>query len=465
MKRELRDFTVTLDDGQSSLVTPSDSVQIIVSMTTTDRQDTTLDVDFGDGDTQTYLLVAHEGRFLGRLRGASDQVALRADYGEGCLLSLTLDHIYSMQGEYDVIVRVHNNHSDLSATLDPRLVVQARLQGLLVHGPRTTFVGKEYTFYAVFTAPSPVGVTYNWEVVTPNNEVLHNDSTIIPTLNLTFPNRGMYTVRLFAENLINSENTSFIVSVYVPIQGLHVSLLHEGKQLVSTGTTLSFEASITSGTGVEFEWDFNDEDDDDDLTSVILADNVTSLANHTFMSPGTYIIEVTAYNTHHRRTKQLLHPIEVRVPIKTLKLTTDSPTLKGHATQVMATVSGGGQHTNITLEHNGTILPGELTPMTDTTNDVTLTAIWSLVLGVGQTEVTVTAENVVSTVTRQTYVDVEPPVDKVTLITEMKAVLGEKVVFIVLQDSKLTLHILQYLLHPYVCHSEIIIHCNEILPH
>ena len=399
------------------VMTPLSTARFMVTMVTTDRQNTTLELDYGDGTKASYLIVDHRGRFLGipQIGDLSDQVVLAADYGKGCTLRLEVDHVYRAEGVYIPHIHVHNNHSEASLGLDQPITVEETLQGLTIQGPANVAVGQKVTFVAEFSVRSQI-INFKWTIKI-NNTIIYNDTSTTHSLTYVFPRRGMYSVSVEAENHLSAKNKTNVVKVLQPISDLQLTLVNGSRSCIRTGEDVSFTVSIATGSGAIFEWDFSDEEVN---TTTIIDNSMSSLSTHTFNKPGLYTIRVEAFNDVSSSVAQLKHPITVEDPVETLQVETSSPTLLGNETIIKAEVTEG-TGVKFMVEYNQTKV------QLNSTDLLKVTCRWTFDLG--EHIVKVIAYNNVSRVERVVEVEVQDKVDEVAVTISADTVKGEKVIF------------------------------------
>lgn len=422
IRRVVTNLTLDVGDGEAGkdgvqndrflkVVSPFVSIQFLINVYTTDRQDTYLEIDHGDGNNDTYLLMDENGEYLGQREGGPDHISLLADYGRtGCLLSLALEHTFEKQGFYLSRAHVYNNNSDVQVELLKPVAVLSKLQGLKVQGDRSPAVGSRYEYMAEFSIVA-FDVTYTWIVVSPSQEVVYNVSGTEQLLSYTFDERGSFFIRLTAQNPISFDDDEFYVDVHESIGEVTLELI--GKKFVKRGDPVTFRATAES-TNVKFEWDFHGPGN-----MLTQEDNRSWTATYTFDQAGAYSVDVNASNDFESKEVKYEGKIYVLDPIEILRVSTTSPTLAGNLTTI--TAEANGSNVKFGLKYNNT---NQQDIHSKTRHE------WSIKFSTGETYVTVIAENQVSNVSRTVVIEVEEGVDnKLTLTSSAETVQGEKVVF------------------------------------
>ncbi|MEM7030746.1 MAG: PKD domain-containing protein, partial [Chloroflexota bacterium] len=143
----------------------------------------------------------------------------------------------------------------------------------------------------------------------------------------TYQDIGSYTVLLTITNSLAQHTTRGTVEITdVPITGLHAS----NDSPTPVGDTISFSATVTSGTNVTYVWDFLDG------TAPISDTAVT----HTFPIPGIYQVQVTASNP--ANTVTISDTVIITdAPISGLTANNDGPTALNEETTFSADIFAG----------------------------------------------------------------------------------------------------------------------------
>ena len=200
-------------------------------------------------------------------------IAYHWELGDGAFsVGQTLTHTYGAMGTYTVVLTATNSMGTQTVT-GTVTIVDKFIEGLTISHSGPTALGSATAFTASIAAGT--NVTYLWEL---------GDGSTSTSQNLahTYTAVGDYTVALTATNSWGSLVRQDTVSVYdVPISGLSVS--HSGPTMLGTPTLLA--ATVTAGTNVAYDWDLGD------------GDTATAAhVMHTYSTPGTYSLTVTANN-------------------------------------------------------------------------------------------------------------------------------------------------------------------------
>lgn len=285
--REISDNTiVTIDEAISGLVADNDSPTVL-----------------GDATNFTALITA------------GTNVSYTWDFGDGNTGSgPNPSHTYETVGDYTATVTATNSVSIQSATTE--VTIDETITGLSAENDSPTALGEETTLTASITTGS--NVSYEWDF---------GDGTIGsgPVTTHTYLSVGDFTATVTATNSVSEEVATTIVTIEEAIAGLVAS--NDSPTII--GGETSFEATISAGTGVTYEWDFGD-------------GNTGSGSNptHIYTSVGEYTAIVTATNLVSSETDTTMVTVN-DVAIVGLNAENDSPTTLGQTTQFTATISAG----------------------------------------------------------------------------------------------------------------------------
>ena len=309
MTRDIADLNMSLADSTSTLRQINSTVHFVVTMVTTARAELVLEINFGDGFVYNHSLRDVNETFI---LGGEQNVAhlhLTADYGEGCQLFVSLDHKYVASGVFRPSVSVHSVLSaDMTAhaSLSEPLLIQRTLSDVVIEA-RAVYSTNESAILSVTMPVVTANISCAWIIYYKNESVTESSDC---EFMYTFTDAGSYIFHVTAQNLVSDVLLEKTISVQDVITGLQIE--NQGDVLIPTGSGVTLLAHVTSGTTVNFVWDFSDPFDNpfDSTTSVGLLDSdpYTSIANHTYTTSGRYNVSVTAYNLV--STSQVYLPIE-----------------------------------------------------------------------------------------------------------------------------------------------------------
>ena len=173
-------------------------------------------------------------------------------------------------------------------------------------------------------------------------------------------------------------STVITTPAFIPVDGLAVN--HDGPTALAQPTT--FSASVSEGTAVTYTWDFGDGDS-----------GTGAVISHTYAAAGDYTAVVTAGNAVSSQTRHIT--VTVVEALTGLTAVSDSPTLLGAATHLTATVASGSA-TQYTWDYGDG----------DSENGALSAHVYNQA---GVYTATVTAVNLVSSLTATTTVTVQMP--------------------------------------------------------
>jgi PKD repeat protein len=144
-----------------------------------------------------------------------------------------------------------------------------------------------------------------------------------------YPSIGFYTATVTAENSTGSSSAETVVEIVdAPIR--HFGVFNDGPTPLGDATTLT--ATLSSGTNVDYAWDFGDGDQQTGNDPMV---------SHTYDSPGDYTVTVTGTNSVSQAVASTV--VVVDETIMGLSATDDSPTAWGNPTTLTATVDAGSR--------------------------------------------------------------------------------------------------------------------------
>ncbi len=212
--------------------------------------------------------------------------------------SITFDQL----GNIRVNVTASNAISTESA--ETTVTVQEPIGNLNIASDNPAKTNSEISFHIQPTAGSEVHYTVNISTI----EYLDLGRT--PNFTHTFSKEGTYNIFISATNLISSSNTTYPITVQVPVTSPPAitcpSVTIDKKTcVVSTIKPWTFKAEIPYATSVTFEWTWEGQGNTIDDSPNITSNNITSTAVQTFRAPKAFIISVVAKNDVSNLTNEL----------------------------------------------------------------------------------------------------------------------------------------------------------------
>jgi PKD repeat protein len=196
-------------------------------------------------------------------------------------------------------------------------IVAEPISGLMAANDSPTIIGNATTLGATVAAGSLVNYTWAFG---------DGDMGSGAVIAHTYPDVGIYTAVVTASNPINSVSTTTVVTITdAPITGLSAA----NNSPTNIGSSTNLMASVTSGTNINYTWDFGD-------------GTTGSGANtsHTYPDIGMYTAVVTASNSVSTLTATTDVNI-IDIAITGLTADNDGPTTLGDVTNLIASVANG----------------------------------------------------------------------------------------------------------------------------
>ncbi|XP_069510961.1 polycystin-1-like [Ambystoma mexicanum] len=206
-------------------------------------------------------------------------------------------HTYTQPGDYNVTVQAFNNYESVQQVASLRVLCPLASLYLLA-SPAAPLVNQTILFEARPT-PSAFGVSFSWDFGdgTPQRMVT------LAMVQHSFSKSGQYRVRVGASHSLNTVFSEVLVQVGQSVMGLEIT--SNGPNELGTPTTIN--ATVASGTDVQWSWDMGDGSEYRKQSS--------SSISHTFTREGNYTVGVTASN---RATSACAH---INVEVYKLQIT------------------------------------------------------------------------------------------------------------------------------------------------
>ncbi|MCL4264758.1 MAG: VCBS repeat-containing protein [Anaerolineae bacterium] len=299
----------------TAIVTATNSVN---SLTATTMVTITSDVPISNliVSNSSPTLFGEETVFSATVQGGTG-VTFIWDYGDGLTGSgAFVSHTYADTGIYTATVTATNSANTLTATTIVT-VTDIPIGGLIASNSSPTPFGEETVFSA--TVQGGTGVTFLW-----NYGDGHTGSGAL--VSHTYADTGIYTATVTATNSANTLTATTIVTVTdIPIGGLIAS----NSSPTPFGEETIFSATVQSGTGVNFIWNYGDGHT-----------GSGAFVSHTYADTGIYTATVIAINSANTLTATTMVTI-TDITISGLIAVNDSPALPGDFVNFSATVSSG----------------------------------------------------------------------------------------------------------------------------
>lgn len=190
-----------------------------------------------------------------------------------------VNHTYRQPGDYNVTVEAFNKYDSLQQTISVRVLAPLTSLHLLT-SPAAPFVNQDVLFEA-HPYPSGFGLTFSWNFGDGSPERMAAPATIWHS----FEKSGQYRVRVWAAHRLSQASSDMLVEVGRSIVGLRIT--SSGPSELGTATRIN--ATVESGTDVQYSWDMGD--------GTVYQDWSLSYISHTFSREGNYTVTVTASNS------------------------------------------------------------------------------------------------------------------------------------------------------------------------
>ncbi len=222
----------------------------------------------------------------------------------------TIPWVFPQQGTYHIKVVVANRHGRVEAS--SQVTVEIPVSGLnLASNLQTPYVRlrQVISFFAFIEQGSNVDFEWDFDDTHVNETPIayRDDSSVA---NHTFTEPGEYNVTIHAYNLYNrvSRGLGQLIVVQEPVSTLVVRVV--GVALLDESTT--FVAMVTSGSHVQFTFDFSDGSEKQQISNVTNVRWVT--LSRTFTNAGLYTVTVSAYNTISAIHEEVEVLVQRRIP-------------------------------------------------------------------------------------------------------------------------------------------------------
>jgi len=238
----------------------------------------------------------------------------------------TVEHVYDDSGIYQATVTASNTAGSAEATA-PVTITDAPIAGLTLVNSSPTPLDNATILTA--SVAEGTGIAYDWNFG--DGEVLAAGGASVQHV---YPDMGNFTAIVTATNSMNSMVASTLITITAgqPVSGLLA--FNNGPTPLGNRTTLS--ATVEAGSGVTYTWAFGD-------GAFFYPQNWPDsgkVVTHTYPDVGVFTATVTARNRFGELSATTTVTIQ-EAPIAGLSAYNNSPTMRGAATTLSATVAGG----------------------------------------------------------------------------------------------------------------------------
>ncbi len=229
---------------------------------------------------------------------------------------------WASPGVYPITVTVSNISSTVTGyyTITITTMNVVTLTNVAINGPTTGLANTTYTFSTTVTPISATTpITYTWTPAPSSGQ-----GTAIATY--LWATTGTQIISVMAQNIgaVVSNSTSISLT-----EAAIVGLAASNNGPTSRGSATTFNATVTSGSNVTYQWNFGNG-----------ATGSGATVNHTYATIGTYTAIVTASNSVNTASQTTVVTV-LEVPISGLTASNNSPTGLGTATTLNASVTAG----------------------------------------------------------------------------------------------------------------------------
>uniref|UniRef100_A0A0L8G058 PKD domain-containing protein n=1 Tax=Octopus bimaculoides TaxID=37653 RepID=A0A0L8G058_OCTBM len=305
----LKDLSFNLPLNANKFYQVNEPVHFLVSFFTATREDTLLQIDFGDGNKKMFILDANH---TSHTSDCQAPVLLRKDYGDGCYLQGEVCYTYSIPGNFKPHVTAKNNISSVKATMDLELIVYEEIKSSVILSNIFIPKYKNTTFFLkspILSKSHPI----RWVIRT--NEQIVLNTTASSYLQHSFQDIGQHNVSATFHTLQQDQETVQKI-IFVKERITSVTLQPVSNYFLETGQSVTFYAHTSVSTPVNFYWNIGGK-------TYSLQKNFTSSQSHVFKNAGEFHVSVSTYNEVSNVTATLAQRIVVQEPIKLLELLTD----------------------------------------------------------------------------------------------------------------------------------------------
>ena len=268
----------TLEDAASFKITMSRGSHI------------TLDVDFGDGQTNT---TGYPYRVAGNT-------------------STSFSHVYNTPNNYTVRVKAYNEYYQNDTTYV--LIIQNKVQGITIrHIPPIAYPPGTFSLSLVPDTSLPIPTNMWFNATLTGISILQESyansitsgSTHSETVNVGRSNVGEnQDIIVTGYNLASKMNFTTSVSVYEVITG--ISLTPEPKTTLPN-ETWSLHIAVATGSSINFTVDFGDGDVQMVQHDKLFGTDLVTIVNKTYTYVGNFTVRVTASNPVSSKTASFIH--------------------------------------------------------------------------------------------------------------------------------------------------------------
>lgn len=360
--RRLGQARLTLQDAAHAHWPTGKPLSFRLAVHTTDRHNTYLRVDFGDGEVRTASLreTAEAETELVRARRHAEEcgeegckrrevvdldgmkegmegLRLVADYGDGCELVAVFQHTYRTEGVFAPRVWVDNNITQVTQVLAEPVLLFHHLSVDTLQAPEVLATGTTAEFVLHLLPPSPsfVHLSSHWLISDSSDVIIANLTTASTALTWSFPRPGVFSVKVVASNPLNSVTASASLVVLESVEGLSLRCEPDPPHL-TVEQELHCQAELSRGSDLNISWDFQDSSSETDVETA----GLVSKATHVYTRPGRFNVTVQASNLVSEPVTHL-QMVTVDAPVQCLRLETSAPATPGEKIFLVATAVGG----------------------------------------------------------------------------------------------------------------------------
>ncbi|XP_061410785.1 LOW QUALITY PROTEIN: polycystin-1-like protein 1 [Lethenteron reissneri] len=426
----LANFTLRVAGGPTwDTRTP---VEFSTSVVTTCRHELELLAFLEPGIVHRHALRDSYSAFIGGL----GHVNLAQSYGEDdCELRLTLRHRYAVAGTYHVFITLAAGNLSVEAALPEPVRVYDLVNKFDIDGPAVLSTSEGAQIYAMRNFSDGIEPTahpenfteceYLWEVTTPHGELVLENTT---QLLYDFEEVGKYLINASFTNAVSRASDFLEVTVQEPVSEL--TLHSPSPHVIATGTTVTANATLATGTNVDFLWTF-------DSGEAPMSTGGNAFAEHVYTQSGVYGLGVAARNAVGFELATLPARFTVQRPVEGVAVSVPSTVTAGVPTDFAVTLT---EATDLTLtvsvdsELILSVVVDEQWQQQQQEEDgvpglVTLDLSW-VFNGTGQHQLRADVSNNVSHVSQSASVTVVPELTVAAINASQPAVVGQQLLLL-----------------------------------